>query len=308
MKFDRQELNASAVSLVNSTDTEERCVGCNYVIEENVSDKRRGDVETYDPASADVRKVVNDFFQDSVQGLTRGHPSSTFDEEMNDLAMLPATVEPIQKIVRLERIDRFLEHGDGLTFDSLKAALESRDSDRLSALTDRFSEFAGERPSFVAFRSEVSDDLGQSDWLKRIIDRLGLYHHYPFVPGKPYRFALMEYTAADVIEQARRKGISRCFSLATVLECQNNPAFFPVPRGTAHGFTVDLRERTPRKPSVREILHIRFDYAPKHVKRLAEWSGADLPDIEASRHRHRDTLRAETGNADFGEVGVGVGS
>lgn len=304
MQFNRTELTASAASLASGSDTDERCVGLNYLIEENVADQRRDAVETYETHSADVREVVTSYFADSVQGLARGHSSSTFDEVINDLALLPASVEPIQKIVRLERIDRHLEPTGGLDFSSLRDALARRDSHRLSALTDRFLNYPGERPSFAAFRSEVAADLKEADWLQRIIDRLGLYHHYPFDPGKPYRFALMEYSADEVLKQARAKGISRCFALATVLECQNNPAFFPVPRSTSHGFTVDLRERNPRRPSVREILHIRFDYSWKHVTRLVEWTGADLPDIEAARGRHLATLRTETGRSDFGEVVV----
>lgn len=304
MQFNRSELNASAVSLAGASDVDESCVGRNYLIEENVSDQRRDDVETYEPLSEDVREVVNSYFVDSVRGLARGHNSSTFDEATNDLALLPASVEPVQKIIRLERIDRYLEPQGGLDFGSLVDALRTGDQHRLSALTDQFQNYPGERPLFAAFKSEVADDLKEADWLQRIIDRLGLYHHYPFIPGKPYRFALMEYTADEVINQAHAKGVDRCFSLATVLECQDNPAFFPVPRSTSHGFTVDLRERNPKKPSVREILHIRFDYSWRHVKRLVEWSGADVPDIEAARGRHLDTLRTETGRKDFGEVGI----
>ncbi|MFD2249554.1 hypothetical protein FHS82_004004 [Pseudochelatococcus lubricantis] len=304
MQFNRSELNASAISLARGTDADESCVGYNYLIEENISDPRRDDVETYEPLSDDVREVVNGYFVDSVQGLVRGHNSSTFDEATNDLALLPATVEPVQKIIRLERIDRHLEPQGGLDFGSLVDALRTCDQHRLSALTDQFQNYPGERPSFAAFKSEVSDDLKEADWLQRIIDRLGLYHHYPFVSGNPYRFALMEYTADEVIKQAHSKGVDRCFSLATVLECQDNPAFFPVPRSTSHGFTVDLRERNPKKPSVREILHIRFDYSWRNVKRLVKWSGADVPDIEAARGRHLDTLRTETGRTDFGEVGI----
>lgn len=302
MKFDRDELNASVLSLANAADMEQRCVGSNYFIEENVADLRRNHVESFDPTSCDVRTVVDAYFRESIQGLARGHVSSTFDIAVNDLALLPATVEPMQKIVRLERIDRLLEPSHGLEFSSLQSALATKDKHRLSALTDKFQDYPGERPSFAAFRSEISGDLKQSDWLQRLVDRLGLYHHYPFASGSPYRFALMEYTASEVIAQARAKGIAKCFALATVLECQDNPAFFPVPRDTAHGFTVDLRERTPRKPSVREILHTRFDYSATHVKRLEAWPGADLPDIYAARRRHLDTLRAETGRADFGEV------
>lgn len=307
MHFKRSELNASAEALARSADKDERCVGRNYFVEENVADERRDGVETYKPTSTDVREVVNSYFADSVQGLSRGHLPTTFDETINPLALLPASIEPVQKIIRLEKIDWALEPsfaGHGLTFESLSEALARGDRHRLSALTDRFLDFRGERPAFVAFKSEVADDLKAADWLQRIIDRLGLYHYYLLPPGKPFRFALMEYTAEEVIRQAASKGIDRCFALATVLECQNNPAFFPVPRSTSHGFTVDLRERSPRQPCVREILHIRFDYSWNHVKRLAEWSGSDLPEIEGARERHLNALRKETGRVDFGEVGL----
>ncbi|MBU6165739.1 MAG: hypothetical protein KGQ52_06365 [Alphaproteobacteria bacterium] len=304
MQFNRSELNDSAVSLARSPAVDDSCIGRNYLIEENVTDQRRSVVEGYEPLAIDVREVVNSYFRDSVQGVQRGHLSSTFDETINHQALLPVSVEPTQKIIRLERIDRHLEPIGGLDFMSLTKALQDNDRHRLAALADQFLNYGGERPAFSAFKSEVSDDLNSVDLLPRIIDRLGLYHHYPFVSGKPYRFALMEYTAAEVIDQAKKKNMNRCFALATVLECQNNPAFFPVPRATSHGFTVDLRERNPAQPSVREMLHIRFDYSWRHIKRIAEWTGADTPDIVAARDRHLATLRTATGCADFGDVGV----
>lgn len=304
MEFKRAELMSSVAALADAADADDRCIGCNYLMEENVTDQRRDDVETYEVSSHDVRYVVKSYFEDSVQGLSRGHPSSTFDENKNGIALLADSVEPNQKIVRLERIDRHLEPRYGLDFQSLKDALARKDEHRLSALTDRYLDYRGERPSFAAFKSELESDLQEADWLQRIIDRLGLYHHYPYNPQKPYRFALMEYTAAEVIKQANSTGIVRCFALATVLECQDNPAFFPVPRGTSHGFTVDLRERMPQRPSVREILHIRFDYSWRHVKKLGEWGGADLPEIESARSRHLDMLRAKTDRANFGEIGT----
>lgn len=304
MKFTRPELSASVTSLAGAADVDERCIGHNYLIEENVGDRRRQDVETYEPASIDIRKVVKSYFQDSIQGLSRGHLSSTFDQDANGIALLKDNIEPNQKIVRLERIDRHIEPDRGLTFSSLEEALKNKDQHRLSALTDRYLDYSGERPAFAAFKSELEPDLKEPDWLQRIIDRLGLYHHYPFVPGTSYRFALMEYTADEVIKQALSNGVSHCFALATVLECQNNPAFFPVPRNSRRGFTVDLRERSPQPPGVHEILHIRFDYSWKHVKRLEEWRGADFPDVELARGRHRQVLSVETDRADFGEVRI----
>uniref|UniRef100_UPI0015E10687 hypothetical protein n=1 Tax=Acetobacter aceti TaxID=435 RepID=UPI0015E10687 len=304
--FTRPELTESVLTLVKTGDAEDRSIGRNYLMEENVSDQRLSDVETYNPASMHVREVVDNYFKVSVQGPDRGHLPSTFDKNMNSLALLSDSVEPIQKIVRLERIDGLLQKG-GISFTVLEKALQDRQSSSLTGLTgltDLFLDYPGERPSFATFRSELVEDLKTTDWLQRLIDRLGLYHHYPFNKTDTYRFALMEYTASEVIQQAHTKKIEQCFAVPTVLECQNNPAFFPVPRSTPHGFAVDLRERNPQRSTVREILHTRFDYSWTHVKRLAEWTGADLPDIEAARKRHLEALRQETGCRDFGDVEI----
>ena len=152
MQFIRTELRASVVLLARAPESDERCIGRNYLIEENVSDQRRDEVESYEERSTDVREVVN-----------RGHNSSTFDEVINDLALLPATVDPVQKIIRLERIDRHLEPIGGLDFDSLVEALRTGDQHRLSALADQFLNYSGERPSFAAFKRALlqkSDDEG----------------------------------------------------------------------------------------------------------------------------------------------------
>ena len=304
MIFIRSGLADSARELANSTEIHERSIGFNYLVEENVGDARRDEVEAFDTTSDDVREVVQSYFDGSIQGLSRGHPSSTFDESLNEIALLPVTVEPNQKIIRLERIDRLIPKDPALTFDRLSEALARPDDDVLQSFIDLFLTYPGERPSFCAFKSEVDDDLRQADWLQRLIDRMGLYHHYPFDSSQTYSFALMEYTAKDVFDQAGAKGMNKPFAIATVLECQDNPAFFPVPRGTSHGFTVDLRERDPRRPSVREILHIRFDYGWRHLSRFEQWGGRDLPDLASSRDRHLAMLRNDTGRPDFGNITV----
>ena len=301
MNFSRADLVGSVDALVRSPDVYERCVGLNYVFEENVSPRRLSEVEQFDPAVSDARELIDAYFRESIQGLTRGHRPSTFDEVLNIDALLSADIEENQKVIRLERIDTLLSRG-GLNFVDVKNALTSGDGSRVSELTDLFESFPGERPFFAAFKSEVEQDLLHSDWLQRVIDRMGLLHHYPFDRRDRYSFALMEYTAKEVLDQARSRAIQRSFAIATVLECQNNPAFFPVPHGTNHGFTVDLRERTPSPPSVREILHVRIAYDWRHVRRLEQWTGADTPDLEAARDRHVAALRRETGRVDFGEV------
>jgi hypothetical protein len=279
-------------------------VGFNYLVEENVSDMRRDQVEAFEMGTDEVREVVQAYFDGAIQGIVRGHPSTTFDIDVNADALLPATIDPNQKIIRLERIDRVLSKDPSLTFDRVDAARTAGNSSDLQAFVDLFSTYPGERPSFSAFKSEVDEDLRALDWLQRLIDRMGLYHHYPFDSRQTYSFALMEYTAKDVLAQAKTKGIGRPFAVATVLECQENPAFFPVPKGAAYGFTVDLRERVPKRPNVREILHMRLDYSWKNVSRLAQWGGMAQPDIEPSRDRHLAALRRDTGRADFGNITV----
>jgi hypothetical protein len=299
--FHRSELNDSVAALIRSTDVYERAIGSNFRIEENVADARRHHVECFEPALNDIRALANAYFEGSIQGVSRRHLPSTFDVSLNGDALLSLTIDPNQKIVRLERIDDAM-HAATLDFLRLKKALAPPDADELSTLTDIFATYRGARPAFAAFKSEVEPDLAAPDWLTRLIDRMGLLHHYPHEDGNSYSFALMEYTAAEVIAQAAPQGITHSFALATVLECRNNPAFFPVPKAAANGFTVDLRARSPALSLVREILHARIDYSWKHVKRLEQWTGAPVPDIEAARERHRTVLRRETGRPDFGEV------
>ena len=293
MNFTRQELNTSVIMLKESLDPLDRCIGQNYVLEENVSDTRRVQMEMCAPDSNKVRMVAKDYFELSVQGSERGHSSSTFDEEINSLALLPNTLEPLQKICRLENIDHLVEPRGDIEYNRLERALEEQDSLQLSLFAQSFQNFPGERPAFAVFKSEITEDLEQPDWTVRFVDRLGLYHYYQNNAGIPRRFALMEYTVAEVIEQAREKGISRCFAVPTILECPDNPAFFPAPYSARCGYIVDLRERIRFLPSIREYLHIRFDYSWNHLIRLGEWNSTELPDIELARLRHSAIRRME---------------
>ena len=301
MQLERTELMDSIILLISSADVHERSIGHNYYIEENVSKRRRRNFEEFGAKDSDIRGVAKTYFEGSVQGVKRGHNSSTFDDKVNNIALLSETIDPNQKIIRLERIDRLLSRDPDLTFNRLVDAHRGDRVEELQAFVDLFSYYPGERPSFVAFKSEVDSDLRETDWLTRLIDRMGLYHHYPFAANQSKFFALMEYSVDEVLTQATAIAISRPFAIATVLECQDNPAFFPVPCGTPHGFTVDLRERDPSRPTVREVLHIRFDYLAKHVSRLEQWSGQEFPDIEACRERHLLRLRSDTGHQNFGE-------
>jgi hypothetical protein len=310
MDFRRPELAASVGALIASPEARLQCLGHNFHVEENVCDRRRDDFERYGVGEPDLRAVCDAYFRGSVQGLIRGHQSSTFDETLNEPALLPATIEPNQKIVRLEWIDGLIAKEPTLTFTRLAEALIGGNDADKKAFVDLFGEFPGERPAFAAFRSEVEADMPRRNqvdgaWVQPLIDRLGLYHYYapdvPQVLPVTYSFALMQYSVKDVLAQVAGV-LPRPFALATVLECRNNPAFFPVPQGSPHGFTVDLRDRIPAVPAVREILHARFDYQPSHLFALGQWTwtGKDCPDILARRHMHLDRLRRQTGRATFG--------
>ena len=300
MDLTRGELRDSVRELLADTDPHKTAVGENFVFEENTSDPRRDDFEAFD-LSSDVRELADAYFRGSIQGNRRGHLPSTFDFALNAPALLPETIERNQKIVRLERIDRIMDSDPALDIARLEDALRARNSVILSAFTDLFHTFPGERPAFVAFKSELADDLRQPDWLNRMIERLGLLHYFPLGAGDTYHFALMEYMVDDVFKQTAATGIAQPFALATVLECRNNPAFFPVPRLASHGFTLDLAVGGPRAPVVREVLHARIDYVHKHVVRFGKWSGPKLmPDLAAARERHVAWLHGETGRGDFG--------
>lgn len=301
MLFTRTDLSASLADLQASADPEYSAIGENFSIEENVGDSRRDHFESYTAADSELRNAANSYFRGSVQGNIRGYASSTFAPALNETALLPSTIEPNQKIVRLERIDQLISSDPDLRFDRLEEAHRDHDDDTLTAFTNLFLAFPGERPAFVAFKAEVEGDLKEPDWVRRLILRMGLYHHFPIADGEVYHFALMEYAGTDVFSQAGPKGIVRPFALATVLECQNNPAFFPVPSGSQHGFTVDFLTETPAAPTVREVLHIRLDYGKQHVLRFGKLAGpADKPDLVAARERHFAALRSATGRSDFG--------
>ncbi|NVO13556.1 MAG: hypothetical protein HXX10_05910 [Rhodoplanes sp.] len=301
MEFTKAVLQASAEALSASADPYEQAVGENYAFEENVGDARRDHFEGLWDGTAGVTEAANTYFFASIQGNTRGHRPSTFEPDLNAPALLPATLEPNQKIVRLERIDQLLRRDPALGYDRLADAKRDGDTETLTEFTNLFATFDGERPAFAAFKIEVENDLKEPDWLRRLVLRLGLVHHVP-ADGETFRFALMEYTAKDVFEQAKPKRIERPFALATVLESRDNPAFVPVPRGSSNGFTLDLAAPDPYAVAVREVLHTRLDYSNRHVLRFGALSGPiPVPDILDVREQHLAALRSTTGRTNFGE-------
>lgn len=301
MKFDRDLLNDYIVSLLNSSKQESRCVGHNFLIEENVSEERRFELEAHDPSETNARKLLNSYFKKYVQGEKSGHISSTFMMPINYPALESVVVDLGQKLYRLENIDDFLKpRENGIDFVELEKALKDGGTKKLYSLIRKIQNFPGERPMFAAFEDDIRPIIRKPDWLPCVIDLFGLFHHYQNDPEKPKHFAFMEYTAAEVVEQAHAKGIEYCFALPIVLESQGNPAFCPVPRSSTCGRVVNLGGPFPAAP-IGEILHVRIDYQPRHFKFLGVWTGGLIPDIEPLRERHLVRVREETGRAEFGK-------
>lgn len=309
MRFDRSDLEDSRHQYEVSGSAEFAAIGSNFRIEENVSDLRRTRFETTNPDTGDLLALSEEYFRTSVQGTRRGRLSSTFDPRLNGHMLLPSTIEPNQKLVRLERIDDVMsKKPDRCAYGALVKALDAtpRDDARLQEFVELFETYPGERPAFVAFKAELADVLSEPDWLEYMILRLGLYHNIPEKAGVTYHFALMEYMVGDVLAAARRLRVDRPFAVATVVDGRPNPAFFPVPNGTPNGFAVDLG--VDAGGPMRELLHVRMDYVHSHVVRFGSLIGPrPKPDLPSVRDRHVGILCRETGRSDFGEpVTVGV--
>ena len=109
MKFDRAALNDSVISLLRSSVPADRCIGRNFLIEENVSELRRLEMEAFLPDSNDVIMVSEKYFAITVQGDRRGHLPSTFKSATIHLAIIPVSaLHSDVKLIRLERIDRII--------------------------------------------------------------------------------------------------------------------------------------------------------------------------------------------------------
>lgn len=176
MKFDHKELQNDLNAMRLSRLAPERAVGDNFLFEERVSDIREKYFEDFDPTATKLSTLQSRHFRLAVQGARRSHVPTTF-QTGNALALYRPDIEPNQKLVRLERIDDILM-GAGQDYAALQTALSprSRDDALISTIVDQWKIFPGARPSFVAFKSELQDDLTKSDWLIRLRERLGLGH------------------------------------------------------------------------------------------------------------------------------------
>ena len=300
MRFSRANLEADAAQLRASGEASQHAIGDNFDFEERVGAARLAGFER-DAAGKDLLSAHDWHVKTRVQGARREHVPVTFTLD-NKTALWLSDVEPNQKIVRLECIDDQLS-GISRPFEDIEEAVYSRDEALIQHLLDEWRNFAGARPTFVAFRSEVETDLRQGDWLLRLRNRLGLGHYDP-MPGQRMSFALMEYRAEDVLAEfarLRARGAERAFAMPTVLDSRPSAFFFPSPSELSSGFAADLGE-TPG-PMIRELLHVRLTYRPQHLVRVGQLVGP-LPPVPLAkvRDRHLDTVRNDAGRPGFGST------
>jgi hypothetical protein len=273
-----------------------RAVGDNFAFEENIGDERRNAFEASTAGFVRLEEAIAEYFSSSVQGYLRSHAPSTFKLE-NGPALLPAGIAANQKIVRVECIDGWKDES-WFNFAALQntTAATSRDASVIAPHIRRLNQFAGARPAYAAFKAEVAGDLRETDWLPRLIARLGL-GHCAATPGQVRYFALMEYLARDVIDGTT---IDRPFVILTVLEARNSPFFYPAPQGQGFGYAADLDPHAGRD-AVREFLHIRLTYRVDHMGRVGQLVGpTPALRVGALRDAHLGRLRDRSGRADYG--------
>ena len=187
MRFERKLLKDWVEMQLASPDADSRCIGHNFLIEENVSDVRRLELEAHDPESTDAKDLLSSCHQIYVQGqkrnAKRGHLPSTFKIPENSPALQAVAVIPSRKLIRLVRLDRhLLPVPRGVDFDDLNQALNGGDPYPIFELLQKFHDLPGERPEFTGYKSDIRRLLKKKDWLPCIIDFFGLYHHYPYNP------------------------------------------------------------------------------------------------------------------------------
>lgn len=292
MRLTRPDYVIDLARLRSSRKSDLRAAGDNFLFEENAGSDRQTDFEAFATTAPGLRGGAAQYFHAKIEGRRRTHIPTTF-QPMNAIALLPEGIEPVQKIVRLECIDDPMS-AQPLGFDAIAAAIVG-DRAAIAPLIREMNQYPGARPAFACFKAEVAADLREPNWAVRLMIRLGL-GHYALAPG-PRHYALMEYTVREVMKQAT---VAHPFAVPTVLESRGSEYFYPAPAGTGYGYTVDLADMSPSSP-VREFLHIRLDYRPEHLVRVARVTGpATDVDLAAVRDGHLASMRAKCGRPDYG--------
>ena len=298
MKFTRTDYQSQLEQLRASRNPERRAKGDNFAFEENIGTDRIADFEIFAAPDPELLPAAAEYFWSSVQGAERNHVPSTF-QPINMPALLAPSIARNQKLVRLEQIDdALIKAGNLYGFTILDEAVAARNLADIDPLIRAFNSYPGARPAYACCKSEIAPDLAEPDWVWRFMARLGL-GHYALADGQVGHFALMEYTVDDVFRQT---SLAQPFAVPTVLEARNSEFFFPAPNGVGYGYTVDL-DHVATRPAVREILHIRLDYRPAHVVKVARLVGP-TPGVHlvSTRDAHLGRVRVVSGRANYGEM------
>lgn len=154
------------------------------------------------------------------------------------------------------------------------------------------------RLSFVVFEAELKDELNALDWPQRLCVRVGLGHHFL---GKDITLAVLRYRVSDVLDAW--KSVT-CFCAPTVLDSGFGEYFHPSPRGCDWGFATVLDGAARDNALVAELLHRRIDYRPEHLWRVGTVNRGAVTDAElvSVRNAHVGRLRRQSGRDDFGAM------
>lgn len=301
MRFSDSGLQGALEQWRSETNVERRAEADNFWFEMRVSATRQNAFEKEAAGasgSGALRRRQIDYWQEHVK-VDEATPH-TFAANLDPADLAP--IDEMQKVVRIESLVRPLNKIPELTFQRLKAALESNEADVLDKFVRVWNESSVRdwRPTFAAFKDEVLSELAEPDWPCRMRNRLGLAH-YDCRDG-PIPVALMEYPLRDVGDAARAAGISCAFVAPTVLDTGPWPYFFPAPPKTPYGRTMALFEVADVRQLLAELLHYRVTYRRDHIVAVGEIRTApESFDLSALRNHHLLALRLESRCYDFGE-------
>ena len=276
--------------------TASRAIGDNITFEEHIGDVRRRAFEASTTQASDIRQSLSSHYDRAIQGRRKAHVPETF-QPINERAHMPRTIEPNQRIVRVERLDVAIGKAEQDPDALIQTMADGvRDRSIIDPVIRALNSYPGARPMFACFAAEVSTDVAASDWLPRLISRLGLGHH-ALAAGEIGHFALMQYTVGEVLNQASS---DNPLAIPTVFEACGSEYFLPAPFGQNIGFAVDLEPGAGRN-WIREFLHSRLTYTRDHMIKVARLIGpTPVVHLAAVRDAHLRRARDASGRLDYG--------
>ena len=211
-------------------------------------------------------------------------------------------VEEIGFISRITRTPPdFLRHWAG---EVVKQGLSAPERAELDAALRVWAKAIELRPVFSAYWADVEDLFGdkpgedKAGWANALRNRLGLSHLNPAERGEAIEVLVFRYAISELPYLIEKGDGFRLLAPPTVLDGNFSPAFFPVPFGSATGYTVELSGDCERLP--REVLHPPFGFQSQHLWRVGmidqPFNSEELPTL---RGLHLICIRNHSGRADY---------